>query len=894
LERANGVHELTMPIPSGTRLGTYTILEPIGAGGMGEVYRAIDTNLKRDVAIKVLPESFAADANRLARFQREAEVLASLNHPNIAHIYGLERSDGTTALAMEIVEGPTLADRIGQGSIPSDEALNVAMQIADALGAAHTQNIVHRDLKPANIKLRPDGTVKVLDFGLAKALDTRAISGAQAAPLTTPAMTEAGVVLGTATYMSPEQARGKHVDQRADIWAFGCVLYEMLTGQPAFGGEDVTTTLARVLERGADFSALPRTCTSAVRRTLELCLEKDVRKRVADIRDVKLALVGAFDAGSGDSAATAAARARRGWWVAAAAVLGMLALALPALQHLRETPPPETRVDIVTPPTLDPTSFALSPDGRQLVFLATGEDGRSRLWLRSLAATSAEPLAGTEDASAPFWSPDGRALGFFVPGALKRLDLGGGAPQTLAPLAGAGPTHGGAWAADDVVVFSDFGNPLRRVAASGGEVSPVTTLGPGETTHYYPHLLPDGRHLVFYAPDGTDAGIYLGELGGGAPIRLTEADSRAAYLPSGWLMWVRAGTLVAQRLNLAEAKLTGALHTLADRVPVTPSGHAAFTVSATGLVAYRAQGQTDLLQLTWVDRAGTVLGTLGDADGALSNPRVAPDGQRVAVVRRVQGNADLWLLDSVRTSRLTFDASVDAFPVWSADGSRLVFASNRAGQPDLYQKLASGTGAEETLISSDEAKYPNSLTADGRFLLYFTGSAQGTDLWVLPTAGKAEPTPFLQTPFNERFGAFSPDGRWVAYMSNESGRDEVYVRPFVPPGEESTVAVTVGQWQVSTAGGLAPLWSPDGQELYYLAPDGGMMAAAVNASTTGFAAGAPELLFATRIVGGGAATGQGRQYDVAPDGRFLINTVLDSAAAAPITLIQNWNPLQTP
>jgi Tol biopolymer transport system component len=580
--------------------------------------------------------------------------------------------------------------------------------------------------------------------------------------------------------------------------------------------------------------------------------------------------------------------------VAGGAVLGMLALALPAVRHLRETSPPETRVDIVTPATLEPTSFALSPDGRQLVFLATAEDGRSRLWLRSLAATRAEALAGTEDAFAPFWSPDGRALGFFVPGALKRLDLGGGAPQTLAPLRGGGG-HGGAWGADDVVVFSDFGNPLQRVAASGGEVAPVTTLGPRQSSHYFPHLLPDGRHVLFYVQDGSEPGVYLGDLEGGAPIRLTDADSGAVYLPSGWLLWVRAGTLMAQRLDVGQAKLTGALLTLADGVPTTVTGRGAFTVSATGLVAYRERGQTDERQLTWVDRTGTVLGTLGDADGSLTTPRVAPDGQRVAVVRGVlQSSADLWLLDDVRTSRLTFDASADSYPVWSADSSRLVFASNRAGQLDLYQKLASGTGAEEVLFSSDESKYPSSLTADGRFLLYFTADEQGTDLWVLATAGNGEPTPFLQTPFNERWGAFSPDGRWVAYISNESGRDEIYVRPFVPPGEESTAAVTVGQWQVSTAGGHGPLWSPDGQELYYLNAEGGMMAAAVSASTTEFAAGTPELLFATRIAGGGVATGQGRQYDVAADGRFLINTVPESATAAPITLIQNWNPQETP
>jgi Tol biopolymer transport system component len=566
----------------------------------------------------------------------------------------------------------------------------------------------------------------------------------------------------------------------------------------------------------------------------------------------------------------------------------MLALALPTLEHLRETPPAETRLDIVTPPTFD-MGFALSPDGRQVVFVATGEDGRSRLWLRSLAATSAQPLAGTEQATSPFWSPDGRALGFFAAGALKRLELGGGAPQTLARVS---LSRGGDWGADGTVVFSDFGGPLLRVAATGGEVSPVTTLGPRQATHAYPHLLPDGRHVLFYVDGGAEPGIYLAELEGGDPIRLTDADSNGMYLPAGWLVWVRAGTLVAQRLDLAEAKLTGGLLSLAYDVYTLDAGRGVFRVSPAGLIAYRARLQTDDRQLTWVDRAGTVLGTLGDADGSFSNPRVAPDGRRAAVVRRVQGNADLWLLENLRASRFTFDAADDLFPLWSADGSRLVFTSNRAGQLDLYQKLASG--AEEALIPSDDLKYPSSVTADGRFLLYFGGSGQGTDLWVLPTAGGAKPTPFLQTPFNERWGAFSPDGRWIAYTSDEAGRDEVYVRPFVPPGEESEAAVKVGQWQVSTAGGRTPLWSPDGRELYYIALDGGMMAAAVSASTTGFAAGTPQLLFATRIAGGGVATGQGRQYDVAPDGRFLINAVVGNAAASPITLIQNWNPLHTP
>jgi Tol biopolymer transport system component len=571
----------------------------------------------------------------------------------------------------------------------------------------------------------------------------------------------------------------------------------------------------------------------------------------------------------------------------------MLALALPALEHLRKTPPPETRVDIVTPPATNPF-FALSPDGRQLVFRATDEDGQSRLWLRALATTSAQPLPGTEGAGGPFWSPDGRSLGFFAAGALKRLDLGGGAPRILAPVT---LSRGGAWGADGAVVFADSGNPLLRVSADGGEVSAVTTLGPEQGGHVHPHLLPDGRHVLFYAPGTGDmAGIYLGELEGGASIRLTAAESHGEYLPSGWLLWVRAGALVAQRLDLARATLTGEPLTLADGVAVSDEaqGRGAFAVSAAGLVAYRTGGQADARQLTWVDRAGTVLGTIGDADGSLHNPRVAPDGQRVAVARTVQSNTDLWLLDDMRASRFTFVASADQYPVWSADGGRLVFSSTRAGQFDLYQRLVSGAAEEEALLLSDQDKFASNLTADGRFLLYFIVGAQGTDLWVLATAGKPTPLPFLQTRFNERWGAFSPDGRWVAYASNESGRDEIYVRPFVPPGEESTAAVTVGQWQVSTAGGIQPLWSPDGRELYYLNPEGGMMAAAVSVSADGFAPGAPELLFPTRIVGSGLSQGQGRQYDVAADGRFLINTVLNTATPPPITLIQNWNPPETP
>jgi Tol biopolymer transport system component len=599
------------------------------------------------------------------------------------------------------------------------------------------------------------------------------------------------------------------------------------------------------------------------------------------------------------------------------AVVVAVALAVPAVEHVRETPspaPPETRVEINTPATDQPTSFALSPDGRQIVFVASG-DGASRLWLRSLATTTAQPLAGTEGATAPFWSPDGRSLGFFSGNALRRLDLGGGAPQTLAPTQAG---SGGTWNADGVIVFSQSRNtPLMRVSASGGLTAAVTTLGSRQQGHVTPSFLPDGHRFLFYAIGALDtAGIYLGALDGRAPTLLTPAESNGMFLPrlpgpsevsggGGWLLWLRAGALVAQRLDVAQAALTGEPRTLADGVAVdglsyTSPYSSALSVAATGLVAYRAGGGSQR-QLSWVDRSGAVRGTIGEPDGSLSNPRVSPNGRRVAVERTVQGNEDIWLLDGFRTTRFTFDATIDIRPVWSPDGTRMVFGSNLTGQRDLYQKLTSGAGVAERLVASDQLKNAYSWSADGRFLLYHSQDPQtNTDIWVVPMAGDHASSVFLKTPFREAYPEFSPDGRWVAYQSSESGRSEVYVRPFVPPGVAGSIAdverrvrlrpeQAAGQWQVSTAGGIVPMWRPDGKELYYLNPEGAMMAAPVAVTGGTFALGAPVELFPTRIYGGGVDGQQGRQYDVASDGRFLINTVLNSASA-PITLLMNWDP----
>ncbi len=620
------------------------------------------------------------------------------------------------------------------------------------------------------------------------------------------------------------------------------------------------------------------------------------------------AAVAAAAAEAAEQAAAAIARAaaatgsqssrRLGWIVASVAIVGMAVLAVPAIRYLRETPPPEPpeiRTDIVTPATSEPDSFALSPDGRQIVFVASG-DGASRLWLRPLASTTAQPLAGTEGATAPFWSPDGRSIGFFADRALKRLDLGGGAPYTLAP---APDEFGGTWNAAGVILFApSAGSHLMRVSAAGGAAQAVTTLKAGQTGQGAPFFLPDGHHFLFGVVGSSAAGgIYLGDLTGGAPTPLTNAQSRPVYLPTGWMLWVRDGALMAQRLNVGKAALTGAPVTLATGLPaggfVRP-----VSVSATGLVAYRV-GVVVHTQLTWFDRSGAARGSVAAPEGTLLGARVAADGRRVVVARGAAQGENLWLLDGERMSRLTFGATIDFSPVWSPDGMRIVFTSNPSGTFDLYQTLVNGAvGDAQPLLSAGQVKIsglPTSWSPDGRFLLYTNIDPQTrAEVWVLPMVGAHTPSVFLKTPFDESNGVFSPDGRWVAYQSNESGRYEIYVRPFHPPGaKDSDAASGAMQWQVSITGGIDPTWQRDGKEIDYIDPSGAMMAAPITVSGAMFAAGTPVKLFEAHIVGGGENVARGREYDIAPDGRFLINTVSESAAA-PITLIQNWNPAVTP
>jgi len=550
--------------------------------------------------------------------------------------------------------------------------------------------------------------------------------------------------------------------------------------------------------------------------------------------------------------------------------------------------PPEMRVDIVTPPTDDPASFALSPDGRQIVFEAAG-DGVPRLWLRSLSEPTARALPGTEGGRAPFWSPDSRSIGYFTGTALYRLDLDGGAPRTLAQaIAG----RGGTWNSEGVIVFSPANSgPLARVPATGGDPIAVTVLGPGQGGHRSPCFLPDGRRFIFYAFGGPDtAGIYLGSYDGSTPTRLVPAESGGTYLASGWLLWERAGTLLAQRLDASRGALTGEPMRLADGVAVDVL-QAAVSAASTGLIAYRTSPGIRR-QLTWFDRSGAARGVVGGEDNTYLDPRVSPDGRHVVVARTAQGNTDIWVLDGLRASRFTFDPAEDRFPLWSLDGARILFRSHRTGGGDLYQKsLSGGAVTEERIVTSDERKAPNSLSPGERYLLYHSVNPKmSTDLWIMPLSGDRTPWPFLKTPFRESTGMFSPDGKWVAYLSSESGQSEIYVRPFVPHAASDVAPESSEQWQVSTAGGIMPVWRRDGKELYYLNPSGDLMAAPINTVRNTVEPGTPVRLFPTRIVGGGVDSAQGRQYDVGPDGRFLINTVIGGATSTSLTLLMNWSP----
>jgi Tol biopolymer transport system component len=882
-----------VPLFAGARLGPYEILSALGAGGMGEVYRARDTRLHRDVALKVLPEGFALDPDRLARFRREAQVLASLNHPNIGAIHGLEETDPSTssgqavcALVLELVEGPTLADRIAQGPMPVDEALAIAQQIADALEAAHEQGVVHRDLKPANIKVRPDGAVKVLDFGLAKALGNEAgpSTGTPAivtnSPTLSMAMTGAGVILGTAAYMAPEQARGKVVDRRADIWAFGVVLYEMLTGKTLFTGETASDTLASVLKEQPDVDRLPW----QVRRLLRSCLEKDPRKRLRDIGDMRLLLN--EPPPRDDAATTQSSRVRLLPWALAGVFLA--AAAAVAFVHFRESAPTprNARFQMGTPDKTSLIAFRVSPDGRFLAFSASeaggGAGGVRRLWVRPLDSLEARVLAGTDGAGQMFWSPDSAFLGFFAQGKLKKVRVTGGPPEALCDALNSGR---GSWSRDGTIIFAPGPvEPIYRVPAAGGVPIAVTRLAAAES-HYTPEFLPDGRRFLFWVtgtaePDAR--GIYVGSLDGTAPIRILRDDSTSTpvYAPpaessrSGHLLFQRENTLMAQPFDPERVQVTGDVFPIAE-----PVGQ--FSVSGNGVLAY-AYGvgwQAGSSELVWLDRTGKELESAGPP-GIYNNFRLSPDEKRIAFDRSGPSvpAPDIWVLDAVRgvTSRLTFDTAADNLPIWSPDGLRVLFPARRGGAFDLYIQGATGAGQEEPLIKmGTPSGWGSDWSQDGRFVLYQRpGTTTGQDLWIAPQAGDRNPFPYLQAPFNEQNGVFSPDGRWIAYVSDESGRNEVYVQAFPLSTEKR---------QISTTGGSDPAWRKDGTELFYLAADRNLMTTPVKAGGAMFEPGTPKALFqvpgnVTRRSYAAGSTGQ----------RFLVSRPVGEVANTPVTVVMNW------
>jgi serine/threonine-protein kinase len=878
---------------------------------MGQVYRATDTKLKRQVAIKILPPSLAADHDRLARFQCEAEVLASLNHPNIAGIYGLEESGGVSALVMELVEGDDLSQRIAESAIPIDEALPIAKQIAEALEAAHEQGIIHRDLKPANVKVRPDGTVKVLDFGLAKAMEPASATRASAMSSPTLSMhaTQAGIILGTAAYMSPEQAAGKPVDKRSDLWAFGVVVLEMLTGRPVFTGETVSHVLAAVLRAEPDWSALPAHTPASIRRMLRRCLDKDRRRRLDSAADARLevdeALSSGVDASTASVAMTGAAwRRTLPWAVVGALVIGLtLVLALWVPWRLTPAPPRITRTTITTsgPAALTVTGIdrdlALSPDGTHVVYV--GNNG-TQLFVRALDALEPVAIATGGALRGPFVSPDGQGVGFFDSNALRKVAITGGPSIMLTRLDGL--PQGATWGPDDTIIFatSNLTTGLQRVSAEGGTPEVLTRPGhaEGELDHRWPEVLPGGRAVLFTITSqgaGVDAAqVAVRDLRTGAQKVLLRGGSDGHYVASGlgspkrgeggFLVYVAAGTLRAIPFDPIRLETHGTAVPVLSRLATTFTGTGDFAVATDGTLTYvEVPGglAPNARTLVWVDRAGKEE-PIAAPPRAYEQPRLSPDGTRVALWSNDQEN-DIWIWDLRREKldRLTLDPRQDFCPVWTLNSQRIIFSSNRGGASNLWWQAADGTGAAEPLTASGNAQFPTGITRDGVLFFELT-QTMGRDLQELALDGAHQVTPLVHEKFDERNGIVSPDGRWLAYESDRSGAFAIYVRPF--PNVDG------GLRQVSMAGGTRPLWSRSGKELFYVGPDGALMRAPVEASGATWNNGTPMKLLERRYYTG---TNTLRTYDVSPDGqRFLMIKApgTDASAAPPaLIVVQHWD-----
>lgn len=884
-----------MALAPSTRLGPYEVLSLIGRGGMGEVYRARDTRLDRTVAIKIVSEELS-NSTTSQRFEREARAISSLNHPNICTLHDIGRDNGDQYLVLEYVEGETLAARIRKGRLSVDQVLRYAIQIADALDEAHRNGVIHRDLKPGNIMLTKSG-VKVLDFGLAKL--NSVVSGGSATKETL-ALTREGTVIGTVQYMAPEQLQGKQIDLRSDIFAFGAVVYEMITGRKAFEGSDQASVTAAILHTDPQPPAmLQPQMPTALDRVIRKCLAKDPQDRWQTARDLKDELQwiaeGMSQSEPGKPAGSVSTKKHFSWMLPAAAAL-LLALGGLAVYFIRKpVEMPITRF-LVPPPQNSTMALvnvggpvAISPDGRQLTFVASGPDGNDHLWVRSLDALSARMLAGTSDASYPFWSPDARFVGFFAEGKLKKIALSAGPPQTLydAPSG-----RGGSWSRDDVILFSP--NPLSglyRIAAAGGEATAVTTrdVAGNESGHTWPQFFPDGRKFLYYVSTGKQesSGIYAGSIDSKERRYLLSANSNAAYAPPrggepGYLLFARGTTLVAQPFDHEKLRSSGESVPVAENLGYYEGFRIAdFSVSPNGVLAYGSGIVYPLTQLIWFDRGGKQLESVGTAAHQVA-PRLAPGEQRLAVARMDLRTAAkvIWLMEVAgdRSSRFTFDPYSADFPVWSPDGSRIVFATARDGPFNLYQKRAAG-GNEEPLLKSDEFKLPTDWSPDGNSILFYsrsvTQSNPNLDLWILPLTGDRKPYRLTQSRFNESFGRFSPDGRWIAYMSDESGRPEIYIRRSAEPSSNDE------KWQISTNGGAYPKWRSDGRELFYSGVDQKLTSVEIKTTSDTVVAGVPKPLFE-------AST----RYDVAADGkRFLVSVPVGGSVTSPITVALNWSQM---
>jgi Tol biopolymer transport system component len=876
-----------MTLEAGKRIGAYEILDLLGAGGMGEVYRARDTRLDRTVAIKILQGHLALDDDIRQRFEREAKVVSSLNHPNICTLFDVGHQDGMDYLVMEFLDGESMADRLARGPMPLPELLKTAVEIADALDRAHRQGLVHRDLKPGNIMLTKSGA-KLLDFGLARITpSTRSMSDLSSPTMSRP-ITAEGTIVGTFQYMAPELLEGGEADPRSDIFSFGAVLYEMATGRRPFEGRSQASLIAAILrESPRPISALMPLSPPALDRAVARCLEKDPNDRWQTARDLLLELKWIGDAGSRAGvpvpvAARRKSRERLAWILAAAGGIATLALLGFAVVNAPRKAEP-IQFFIATPAAITAIGTPkVSPDGRYVAFNAIDSIGLSRIWLRPFGSLAAEPLPGTDNAQRPFWSPDSRYLAFMADGKLKKMAVNGGPPQTVGETGSRGD---GSWSKSGVILYDNSASDsIIRIAAAGGVATPVTRIdrARGETGNAWPQCLPDGRHFLYLGlssrPEST--ALKVGDLGSTKTrVLLIGNLSRIEYVDPGYILFVRDRALLAQPFDTGKQALRGEPFPIVDDVAVGGGGaaNAEFSASDNGVLVFRGSEGSGTSRLTWVDRAGHDIQVIGEP-GPYSNQTVSPDGKRIAVEMRAS-NPDIWTIESSRnvTTRFTFSAAQDFWPVWSPDGARIAYTSDEKGAYGVFVKPATGARPESLISHVSFPIGPCDWSSDGKNIACVVQAPGSWDIWIQPTGGAAA-YPLITTPFREFEPRFSPDGRWIAYSSNENGRREVYIQPFPGLG---------GKWQVSSQGGRDPEWRRDGKELYFLSLAGAITAVDVSGTAgTDLVLGPPKTLFAGILADDSQI---GHNYSVSADGqRFLIRKTVRAGELPATTVFMNW------